>query len=125
MEGFIVTCALAVVVWAEGIISIFNTDPDLVDLAATFIRIEAVGYLVVGFVAVFQMTISGSGDTLPPMLISLLMIWVIQVPLSFLLPQVNDLGVYGIRWAIVAGNLVGAVAYITYFKLGRWKRKKV
>ncbi|MDP3878812.1 MAG: MATE family efflux transporter [Dehalococcoidales bacterium] len=125
MEGFIIFLALAVMLRAESIISIFNTDPDFVAMASSFIRIEALGYLVLGFVAVLQMTISGSGDTLPPMLISLLMIWVVQVPLSVLLPRVDELGVYGIRWAIVAGNLAGAVAYTAYFRLGRWKRKKV
>jgi len=49
----------------------------------------------------------------------------VQVPLAFFLPSVTNLGVYGIRWAIVAGMVVGAVAYLIYFRLGRWKLKKV
>jgi putative MATE family efflux protein len=125
MTGFMVICALLVLIWAENIIRIFNADPGLVSVASTFIRIEAAGYLVMGLVAVLQMSISGAGDTVPPMLISLLMIWVLQIPLAFFLPQVGNLGMYGVRWAIVAGNVAGAVAYTIYFKLGRWKRKKV
>ena len=53
------------------------------------------------------------------------MVWVVQLPLSYLLPKVTDLGVYGIRWAIVAGTIIGAVIYIVYFRLGRWKRKQL
>jgi Na+-driven multidrug efflux pump len=59
------------------------------------------------------------------MIFSIAMIWIIQMPLAFLLPKVGDLGVYGIRWAIVAGVAAGAIAYIVYFQLGRWKAKKV
>ena len=125
VEGFMVVCAVAVLLWAESIIRIFSTETGLVEIASTFIRIEAAGYLVMGFVAVLQMCISGAGDTLPPMLFSLLMIWVVLLPLAFFLPQITNLGMYGVRWAIVASVVAGAVAYATYFRLGRWKRKKV
>ena len=125
VEGFMLICAVAVLLWAESIIRIFSTETGLVEIASTFIRIEAAGYLVMGFVAVLQMCISGAGDTMPPMLFSLLMIWVVLLPLAFFLPQVTNLGMYGVRWAIVASVVAGAVAYATYFRLGRWKRKKV
>ena len=125
VEGFMLICAVAVLLWAESIIRIFSTETGLVEIASTFIRIEAAGYLVMGFVAVLQMCISGAGDTLPPMLFSLLMIWVVLLPLAFFLPQVTNLGMYGVRWAIVASVVAGAVAYIIYFRMGRWKRKKV
>lgn len=125
MTSVMVACSVAILIWAEDIIRIFSAEPNLVRLASTFIRIEAVGYLVMGLVAVLQMSISGSGDTIPPMLISLLMIWGLQIPLAFFLPQVGNLGMSGVRWAIVAGNVAGAIAYTIYFKLGRWKRKKV
>jgi len=125
VEGFMLICAVAVLLWAESIIRIFSTETGLVEIASTFIRIEAAGYLVMGFVAVLQMCISGAGDTMPPMLFGLLMIWVVLLPLAFFLPQVTNLGMYGVRWAIVASVVAGAVAYATYFRMGRWKRKKV
>ena len=53
------------------------------------------------------------------------MIWVVQLPLAFFLPRITTLGVYGLRWAIVASTLSAAIAYIAYFKLGRWKAKRV
>ncbi len=124
-EGFMVACSVAILLWAESIVGIFNTEPGLVEITSIFLRIAAAGYLVQGFIAVLQNCISGAGDTLPAMLISLIIVWVVQLPLAFLLPQVTDLGVNGVRWAIVAGITVGAVAYVAYFRLGRWKHKKV
>ncbi|MFC2071753.1 MATE family efflux transporter [Chloroflexota bacterium] len=125
VEALTLIGSVAVLLWAESIIRIFNTEPSLVQLASIFLRIAAAGYLALGFTSVLQQAISVAGDTIPPMLISLAMIWMVQLPLAFLLPRVTELGVYGVRWAIVAGLVVGAVAYITYFRLGRWKRKKV
>ncbi|MBA7496065.1 putative FMN/FAD exporter YeeO [subsurface metagenome] len=125
VEGFMVVCSVAVVLWAESIIRIFSPEPELVEVASTFLRIAAAGYLFLGFTAVLQNCISGAGDTMPPMLFALVIMWLVQLPLAFLLSQVTNLGVYGVRWAIVAGMLVGAIAYIIYFRLGRWKRKKV
>jgi len=62
---------------------------------------------------------------MPAMLISLMMIWIVQVPLAYLLPRWTDFGVYGVRWALVIGIFAGAVAYIIYFQIGRWKQKRV
>jgi len=124
-EGLMLLCSLVILLWAEGIISIFNSEPGLVEIASTFLRIATVGYLVLGLVIVFMQCLSGVGDTLPPMLISLVIIWVVQLPLAYLLPRVTEIGVYGVRWGMVAGMLVGATAFVTYFRLGRWKRKQV
>jgi len=116
---------VAVLLWPGSIIRIFSPDPDLIDIASTFLRIAAAAYIMMGFNAVFRQFLSGAGDTLSPMVISILMVWVVQMPLVFLLPRVTDLGVYGVRWGIVAGMITGAIAYITYFRMGRWKRKRI
>jgi Na+-driven multidrug efflux pump len=110
---------------AENIVGIFTTEPDLVMLGSIFLRIATVGYLVFGLVLVFQDCIAGAGDTLPTMIVSIAMIWMIQLPLAFFLPRVGDLGVFGVRWAIVISLFAGAFFYFIYFVLGRWKTKKV
>jgi Na+-driven multidrug efflux pump len=111
--------------WAEYIVRIFDTEPELVVLASSFIRVAAAGYLVMGLTAILQQCLNGVGDTLIPMVIMLLNMWLVQVPLAFFLPRVTSLGVYGVRWAIVAGSVAGTVVYVAYFRLGRWKHKRV
>ena len=125
VEGFAVICSVVILIWAEKIVGIFSTEPGLVEVASTFMRIAVAGFLVLGFAGVLQNCISGAGDTLPTMLVSLVTMWVVQLPLAFFLPRVTNLGMYGVRWAMVAGIAVGAVALTTYFRLGRWKRKKI
>ncbi|MFC1928850.1 MATE family efflux transporter [Chloroflexota bacterium] len=123
-ECIMVLCSGAVLLWAENVVSIFNTEPALVEVASSFLRIAAIGWFVLGSI-VFMSCLSGAGDTVPPMLFELALMWLVMIPLAFFLPRVTDLGMYGVRWAMVAGMFVGAVAYITYFRLGRWKRKRV
>lgn len=123
--GFMIICSVVLLVWAENIIAIFNVDPGLVQLGAIFLRIAIAHYLGMSIVHVLQNCISGSGDTMPPMIITLAILWVVQLPLAFLLSRYTDLGVYGVRWAIVIGYVIGAIVYIIYFWGGRWKRKKV
>jgi len=125
VEGLLITISIILLFWAEGVVRIFSTDPELVALTSTFIRIACAGYVVMGFMSSLMNALSGAGDTVPPMIISLIMTWGITMPLAYLLPQVTDLGVYGIRWAMVAGMVVGAVAFLIYFRTGRWKRKRV
>jgi Na+-driven multidrug efflux pump len=69
--------------------------------------------------------LNGVGDTITPMLVTLLTMWGVMVPLAHFLPRVTSFGVYGVRWAMVSGNIVRAVIYSIYFKWGRWKRKQV
>jgi Na+-driven multidrug efflux pump len=120
MEGVMLIGAGAILLWAEEIVGLFNTEPGLVAIASTFLRIATAGYLVLGLNAVLMQCLSGVGDTLPPMIFGLVTVWLVQLPLA-----VTDLGVYGIRWAIVSGLVAGASAYTVYFRMGRWKRKKV
>lgn len=122
---FIIVCSVILLLWAENIIGIFNVEPDLVNLGAIFLRIAIAGYLGMAIIYVMQNCISGAGDTLPPMIITLATLWVVRLPLAFFMSRFTDMDVYGVRWAIVIGYIMGGIVYIMYFWLGRWKRKKV
>ena len=125
LEAFLVAVSLAILLWAEYVMIIFTTDPELVALGSVFLRIATGSYVIIALVIVLQSSITGAGDTLPNMAISVTMIWVIQLPLAFILSRYTVLGVYGLRWAIVVSTFSAAIAYVTYFRLGRWKMKKI
>jgi Na+-driven multidrug efflux pump len=120
-----VAFSVLILAWASGVIHIFSSDPDLDAVASAYIRIAAVGYMVGAFSMVLQQCIAGAGDTIPPMVISIASIWLLQIPLSIFLPKWHGLGLYGVRWAMVAGAVVAAVAYTIYYRRGRWKRKRL
>jgi len=120
-----IICSVVVLAWAEEIVHIFSTEPDVVEMTSLFMRIAAAGYVVLGVGVVLGQSLSGAGDTVPPMVIGLVAGWLVTLPLAYLLPELTDMGVLGIRWALVIGMVITAIATISYFRLGRWKRKRV
>lgn len=125
LEAVMLVCSAAILIWAEPLMTLFTADAELVTLGGEFLRIAVVGYAVIAFVSVLQSCITGAGDTLPNMVISLVLIWLVELPLAYLLSRHTALAVYGLRWSITIYTVVGAVAYTLYFKSGRWKHKKV
>jgi len=111
--------------WSEQVIRIFNTEPDLVDMASKFLKIQIVTYMLNGLMIVMMNVMNNVGDTLIAMFIDIGTMWGIRVPLAILLPRIANLGVYGVRWALVADTVSSALIFIIYFKSGRWKRKKI
>lgn len=111
--------------WAEPIVHIFNDEPELVATSATFLRINIISYLIFGVVVVLTNCLNGVGDTMVPMLTTLITMWLVQVPMAYILPRVTDLGVYGVRWGIVMAIVLRGVIYTIYFRHGRWKHKEV
>jgi putative MATE family efflux protein len=117
--------SIVVWIWASYIVRIFNAEPDLIDMAGKFLKIQTVSYMCNGLMMVMMNVMNSVGDTLIAFIIDLVTMWGIRVPLAVILPKVANLGVYGIRWALVADTVSSAIVFIIYFKLGRWKRKKV
>jgi Na+-driven multidrug efflux pump len=120
----VLACA-ALFLWASGIISLFTSDPAMINQGATFLRISVAGFSLLSFTMVLQGAITGAGDTIPNMIISIISTWAVQMPLALWLPHIFGLGVLGVRWALVAGNIASSVIYTAYFRTGRWKAKKV
>ena len=125
VEVIMLIGAAVVLLGADSIVGIFSSDPDLVETASAFIKIAVVGYLVMGASMVFMQCLMGVGDTVPPMVLNLIMMWAVQLPLAYFLPRVTNLGVYSVPWAMVTGMYFGAIVFTVYFRMGRWKRKQV
>jgi putative MATE family efflux protein len=125
LQAFMTVFSVLVLVWARNIMSIFTTDPDLLELGSTFIRITSATFFVMSVATVLQSCIASAGDTVPNMIISIAVMWVAQIPVAYVLSRNTSLSVYGIRWAMVVSMLVGTIVYFIYFRTGRWKLKKV
>jgi putative MATE family efflux protein len=111
--------------WAEPVIRIFNSQPDMVEIGAKFLRIQIASYMLNGLMIVLMNCLNSVGDTLVSLIIDLVTMWGVRVPLAYFLPRITTLGVYGVRWALVADTVSSAIVFVLYFRAGLWKRKKV
>jgi putative MATE family efflux protein len=116
----------SIVTWflAPEIVRIFNSEPELVEIGSLFLKIQIVGYMVFGCVIVLSTALNGAGDTLIPMLVTLLTMWFVQVPLAYFLSH-TFIGAAGVRWGIEGALVFRGGIYAVYFKKGRWKRKNI
>ena len=124
-SGIMFVLSLLMGLWPEFVIRIFNSEPGMVDIGVDFLRIQIVGWMMLGFIITLMNCLNGVGDTWIPTLNTLITMWAVQVPLAYFLPKYTDLGVNGVRWAMVAAMVIRAAVFAVYFKTGRWKHKKI
>ena len=106
-------------------ISVFNRDADFLAVAIIWIQIQAVSGMLLSGGQVLQQSFNIAGDTMAPLLITFMSMWVLEVPAAFLLSQFTPLGQYGIPVAIGLAMFLRAVLYALYFRTGRWTRVRV
>ena len=123
--GTSLVCSIVIWFWADDLVRMFNAEAPLVQIASTFLRIQIVAYLVWGLVVCLSLSLNGAGDTIVPMLANLITMLGVQLVLGYYLSRYTDLGVNGLRWGIVIAVIIRALIYVTYFRTGRWKYKRV
>ena len=124
-EVIMIFSSILLFIWPEYAVRIFSADPVLVQTSSLYLRIAAVGFTIMGLGPVFMQFFSGAGDTMFPMIVSLINTWALLLPMAWLLSKIGDLGPFGVRWAMSGGMIWPAIAYMIYFKIGKWKNKKV
>ncbi|MDR3351270.1 MAG: MATE family efflux transporter [Prevotellaceae bacterium] len=66
----------------------------------------------------------GAGATLVPMFITLFGLWLVRVPVAWLLSR-TEMAETGIWWSIVVGWVIGFIGAYIYYKSGKWMKKGV
>ena len=117
--------SLFVFFFPELLLSIFSRDQEFIEVASTWVRIQAFAYIAMGVGQVAMQSFMTAGDTLFPMLVTLITMWGIQQPLAYLFSQELGMGQYGIAWAISISMFARLFFYVPYFFWGRWLRVDV
>jgi putative MATE family efflux protein len=123
--GVMAVISIAILIWAENVVRLFNSDPDLVKIAATFLRIATVSFLSMGPAGVLTTCLNQVGDTMIPLVVSFVTMWGMQLPLAYFLPKIGNMGVYGVRWSMAIALAARAIAYLIYFRTDKWKNRRV
>ncbi len=121
LMGILTAAALASFIWAEDIVSIFNRNPDVVDLGCRYLRIAAFSYGFAGALRTFNGAYRGAGRTVTAMVFSIVTLWVLRVPLANLFARYLGWGADGLWWAVSIDNVVGGLAAGAWFTRGTWK----
>ncbi len=102
----------------------FISDERVIQIAIVYLRILGISQIFMGIEAVLEGAFSGAGNTFPPMIVSVPGS-VLRIPIAYLLAMKLGLGVAGIWWALTLTTVAKGIVIALWFKLGRWKKKKV
>ena len=103
-------------------IGLFSNEPEFVETAVVWLRIQAVAGTLLGGGQVFQQSFNIAGDTLAPMLVTFMSMWVMEVPLAFVLSRWTPAEALGVAIAIAIAMFVRFALYGGYYFTGRWLR---
>lgn len=109
---------------AEPITRLFTSDAPTLTASVYYLKILALSQVFVGFEIVMEGAFAGAGDTLPPMLVSILGTG-LRVPLAIIFIGPLQMGYPGIYWALTISTIIKGIVVAGWFKLGRWKTKKI
>jgi putative MATE family efflux protein len=122
---FLAIVAVTFVALARQIVEIFTTDPQIVPMASSTLRIVAYGYIFYAWGMVISQSFNGAGDTTTPTILNLICFWAWQIPLAWFLAFKTGMGPDGIFTAIAVAQSTLAVASIVVFRRGTWKTQRV
>ncbi|MCK5840001.1 MAG: MATE family efflux transporter [Bacteroidales bacterium] len=111
------------VLFREPIFNLFTNDPEVISIGADYLVIVAGFYVTFSTMFIIGGVMRGAGATLIPMFITLLVLWLVRVPLSYFLSQ--KIGITGIWWGIPIAWILGMSLQYIYYLTGRWKNKVV
>jgi Na+-driven multidrug efflux pump len=120
-----ITISSLTVIFAEPLMRLFTNKDDfeVVAIGVKYLRIVSPFYLVFSLMFIFNGVLRGAGDTVFPMFITIMALWIIRLPISYLLSLRLD--AIGIWWGIPIAWGFGLIASFFYYKTGRWKKKAV
>lgn len=117
--------SLVIIIFGRYLMFMFTSDETVIGIGTHYLHIIGSFYILFSVMFVINGLLRGAGDTLVPMFISLFSLWVIRIPVAWLLSKNPAIGIQGIWWAIPIGWGAGVILYYSYYRLGYWKKKAV
>ena len=106
------------------IAGIFSDDPAVLEIAIDYIIILGLSQMSMAAEIILEGAFSGSGDTIPPMIV-LIPGSLARIPLAWFLAFELGWGINGVWWTLTITTLVKAGVLAYWFGLGHWKKKKI
>lgn len=118
---FMFFISIIYLLFAPYIVSLFNTESEVVHYGALSLRVMAAGYVFYAYGMVVTQAFNGAGDTKTPTIINFICFWVYQLPLAYLLAIILDMGPIGVLLSITSAEILIAIMSIWWFRKGKWK----
>jgi putative MATE family efflux protein len=120
IQVFLIPAMTLTFFFGGSFIRFFVNDLETIAYGAELFRIVAPSVVFFGFFHAFIGAFQGAGDTKPVMVLNVARLWLLRVPIAWLLAVVLGVGPEGIWWSMFISNSTAAAATIYWFGRGRW-----
>ncbi len=111
--------------FSTSIVSMFTNEANVLSVGSQALQIVGFGSIFYGIAMVMIQALNGAGDTKTPTWINLIVFWIIQIPLGWILTIYLNMGPIGSFIAIPSSEILLAWAGWYYFKKGKWIQTQV
>jgi len=135
-SGTAILISVLVILFKYPLMKLFTVDQGVVNIGGDYLTIVTSFYLLFTWMFVFGGVMRGAGDTIIPMFLTLISLWLIRIPAALYLSRETisilgfsirgaGMGAAGIWWSIPTGWAFGMLLSFLYYRTGRWKSKTV
>lgn len=117
--------AFIFLVFAKPMANIFHPEQDVLALSAYCVMIAALEQPALAIYIVYAGGLRGAGDTLSPMIVTIVGTLCIHLPVAYVFGIVLEWGLAGIWFGAALDWIVRAIAVYILFRKGRWRTIKV
>lgn len=131
MTGMGIAFAISVFVFAivelfpQPIISLFDTNPEVISTGSEYMRFIALDYIFVPFVFCMNGLAIGAGYTNFALFNACFSSILVRVPFAYLVVQFTELGFNGIGLATGLASFASIIVGIIFVCSGKWKKSKI
>lgn len=119
------TIAILFFIFAPHLIGFFTDDRAVIGIGASFLRIVSPFTVAAALAIVLGRALNGAGDSLAPMIITIVSLWGVQIPLAILFAHMWPGRIVPIWWAVSIAMTVNGLATWGWFETGHWRRIRV
>jgi Na+-driven multidrug efflux pump len=107
------------------IMSIFNTNPEVIRYGVMYLRSVTLVYAFVGVGISINGGFLGAGDAITALFLTLLRVMIITIPVALILAFGFKLGILGVWLSFLVSTLISTSTALLLFRTGRWKKAHI
>lgn len=107
----------------KSLIAIFSTDRAVIDTASQYLKSYSIDCMLVCFVFCINSFLVGCGNSMFPMIQSMIATFVIRIPVPYILSKMPGVTLYQIGFASPLASVLSIVMCMIYMRCGKWERR--
>lgn len=123
--AFVSLMSLFIFIWAENVSSPIAKDSDVLEETVRYLRIMMLSEPLMALSLIMGGCLQGAGDTKGVMIVIVSTLWMIRLPLAYILAVPAGYGAFGVWIAMVISMYFQGSLMTIRFRKGRWKQVRV